>query len=347
MIPNIFISSTIQDLGHLRDSIRDLITELGYTPVMSEYGDIGYLPSSSAEESCYLALKDCHLAVIIIGKRYGSLSNNELSITHNEYRTARKRKIPVIFLVNEEVMSFKKVFDANTKNEELILPGMENPSKIFQLIKEFSGAEINNAFVQYSNVQSAKRNLKKQLAHIVGDLLSKQFDPVKGEIKDILSEISTLRHMLVKSDKELAKKYSNAFRFLLNEENVYLRDVIEIISGSLEEGVPELLDNPDLKSYLAKKEVNIKLLEGEELTQFLKLQAGQYPDIGLIMTGYFELPFDSGSGSVSIDNNYIIEPESADDTKVALGIGKKEFWANKNGEKYLEEIFSNLIEATI
>ena len=29
----------------------NLINELGYRPIMSEYGDIGYLPSSSAAES--------------------------------------------------------------------------------------------------------------------------------------------------------------------------------------------------------------------------------------------------------------------------------------------------------
>jgi len=50
MIPNVFVSSTISDFHHLRDAIRDTITELGYHPVMSEYGDIGYLPSVSAEE---------------------------------------------------------------------------------------------------------------------------------------------------------------------------------------------------------------------------------------------------------------------------------------------------------
>jgi len=114
MIPNIFISSTIEDLHHLRDSIRDLIQEIGYTPIMSEWDDIGYLPTTSAEESCYLTLQDCQIAIFIIGKRYGSISENGLSITHNEFRATRRSNIPVIFLVNEEVITFKKVHDANT-----------------------------------------------------------------------------------------------------------------------------------------------------------------------------------------------------------------------------------------
>ena len=66
MAPNIFISSTILDLADLRESIRDLLLDIGYNPVMSEYGEIGYLPSSSAEDSCYLALRDCQLAIVTL-----------------------------------------------------------------------------------------------------------------------------------------------------------------------------------------------------------------------------------------------------------------------------------------
>jgi hypothetical protein len=69
VIPNVFVSSTVRDLQHLRDAIRDAISELAYIPILSEFGDIGYLPQLSAPDSCYTAAKDCHLAVLIIGKR--------------------------------------------------------------------------------------------------------------------------------------------------------------------------------------------------------------------------------------------------------------------------------------
>ena len=84
MIPNIFISSTIQDLHYLRDAVRDTISDLGYFPIMAEYGDFGFQPTLSVEDSCYNSMKDSHLAIVIIGKRYGSKSSNNLSITHNE-----------------------------------------------------------------------------------------------------------------------------------------------------------------------------------------------------------------------------------------------------------------------
>ncbi len=233
MLPNVFISSTIQDISHLRDSVRDVIIEIGYTPIMSEYGDIGYLSESSAEESCYLALKDCQLAVFIIGKRHGSISKNGLSITHNEFRTTRERKLPIIFLVNDEVQSFKRVYDINENNGSMTFPGMDHPAKLFQLIQEFTDSESNNGFVTYNNVQSAKQNLKKQIAHIVGELLTKGFDPVKGEIKNILSEITTLRHILLKTSMRSQSNFHLHLDFCLMRRTSILRKSRKKFQGHL------------------------------------------------------------------------------------------------------------------
>src|SRR5689334_3413834 len=113
MIPYVFVSSTIEDLHHLRDAVRDVITDLAYHPVMSEYGDIGYLPTKSAVESCYTAMRECQLAVLIVGKRYGEIGNDGRSVTHNEFLAARDTGVPVICLVDREVLSYKKLFDAN------------------------------------------------------------------------------------------------------------------------------------------------------------------------------------------------------------------------------------------
>ena len=93
MVPSVFISSSIQDLHHLRDSIREAISSLEYSPVMSDYGDIGYLPTTSAEASCYNTMRDCDLAVLIVGKHYGTKSERGLSVTHNEMRTEIKKGI--------------------------------------------------------------------------------------------------------------------------------------------------------------------------------------------------------------------------------------------------------------
>lgn len=348
MKPNIFISSTINDLTHLRDSIRDLISELGYNPIMSEYGDVGYLPSESAEDSCYLAMKDCQMSIMIIGKRYGSISENGLSITHNEFRTARERKIPVIFLVNEEVLSFKRVFEANNKVTEMNFPGMENPSQIFELIREFSESKFNNGLIPYTNVQSAKSNLKKQIAHIVGDLLKRKFDPVQGEIKDILSEITTLRHILLKNEQEIAQQFLVAFRFLLNEENDYLKDIFETISGSLEIAVPEILKQNSFKSYLQFKEVKLTELDTKKALEKLNTKKSNevFKNEELVKISYSSLPYGPtiNGASISGKHNYDVKPISEEDNRVILAFGKKKVFANHNAMLLLNAMYDKLKE---
>jgi hypothetical protein len=350
MIPNIFISSTIHDLSHLRDSIRDLILELGYNPIMSEYGEIGFLPSESAEQSCYLALRDCQLSIVIIGKRYGSISENGLSITHNEFRTTRDKKIPVIFLVDAEVMSFKRVFDVNEYKENLTFPGMENPSKIFQLIREFSESKINNGLISFTNAQSAKNNLKKQLAHILGELLRKHFDSVPGEIKDILSEITTLRHILLKNEKDAARKFAIAFRFLLEEENYYLKEIIEMVSISLEEGVAVLIEKKTFSQFLEFHQVDINIVETSNAIQELEFSDNNSASIyekGLTTIFYSSLPYSTNKTAATFgaDAEYNIKPVSRNDKRVIIGIGSKHFYSNENGKKLLDAMCKTLQEA--
>lgn len=256
-----------------------------------------------------------------------------------------KKKIPIIFLINEEVQSFKRVYDINENKESLSFPGMDNPGKLFQIIQEFTDSELNNGFVNYSNVQSAKQNLKKQIAHIVGDLLTKHFDPVKGEIKDILSEITTLRHILLKNEQEVARKFSLAFRFLLNEENDYLKELTEMVSGSLEEGVPELLNSTNLKSYLTSNNVVIRILTPLEVRNELSnVNSTKAFNNGISKISFSSLPYSTLETIASFDGRpeYDIKPEDPNYNSVVFAIGKKIFWANSNAVKLCDAMFERL-----
>lgn len=345
MIPNIFISSTISDLTYLRDSIRDLINDLGYIPIMSEYGDIGYSPISSAEDSCYMTMKQCQLAILIIGKRYGTISKNELSVTHNEFKSAIENKLPVIFLVDQEMMSFKKVFESN--EEKINIPGVENPKSSFGFIREFMNSEINNGIITFSNTQSAKDNLRKQLAHIFGDLLKNKFDPTKGEIKDILSEISTLKHILLKNEKELAEKFSKAFRFLLEEKNKYLKDIGETVSGSLEAAVQDLLDSPSFSDYLSKRGVEVKVVSIQHFHELYQKGGIFYEDIfnnGIESVCHNVLPYETIRTKASLGSTpeYDIKSEYDHTNRLVFAYGKKKFWGDKNAFKLLDTIYESL-----
>ena len=111
MTPNIFVSSTISDLHYLRDALKEQISLIGYNPILAEYGDIGY--------SCLKAISESQLAVFIVGKRYNLNQQKEVSITHQEFKTAKEKRKPSIFLIDKEVHSYKKVHDHDSSNTNL------------------------------------------------------------------------------------------------------------------------------------------------------------------------------------------------------------------------------------
>lgn len=326
MIPSVFVSSTIQDLHHLRDAIREAVSDLAYAPVMSEYGDVGYLPTSSAQDSCYASLRQCQLAIVIIGKRYGSLAANGLSVTHNEFRAARENGIPVICLADQEVFAYKPVFDANSGS--IVIPAMDQPERTFAFIQEVMDSQVNNGVVPYTTVSSARIQLKLQIAHFVGELLRRKLDPTTGEIKDILSEIKTLRHELVATPERESLRFIRAVRFLLEDQCDDLRNVLQSLCGSLENGVPVLLESDSIATFVLK--ATKKAPELIEATTVIELE--EY-----LHSHEREFFFSSRLQGM-------VPPDPAV-SFFAVRIGGTAFVANRSGLDRIEQSFSRFLRA--
>ena len=255
VIPNVFVSSTISDLHYLRDGIRDAIGEISYNPVMSEHGDIGYIHNGRADQACYVAMRQCHIAIVIVGKRYGSIMEG-ISVTHKEFRTAKENEIPLITFVDADVMGFKKVYDAHpTADLWDKFDEMEGAHNIFALINEITSSDIYNGIIEFRSASDAKNLLKKQLAHFVGDRLTEIFRPVKSDVHEILAEVKALRKQLAEDPKNKEGKPTNdayyiALRFLLEERNKDYTKFVEVLFGDLDlaasgiqnaESIPELI----------------------------------------------------------------------------------------------------------
>lgn len=251
MVPYVFVSSTIDDLHHLRDALRDAIIELAYHPVLSEYGDVGYLPTKSAVESCYFTMRECQIAVLILGKRYGSVMEDGRSVTHSEFLAARQAQVPVICLVDREILAYKKVFDSN-RGLGITVPGMDAAEKTFALIDEITRAAANNAVLGFTTVGEARSLLKGQLAHMTGDFLRRGQDPVKADVRDVLAEIKTLRHELTAGTDRRAPLFMRAVRYLLDESHAAYREVVEVLFDTIEAAVPELLAHASFGDVVVK-----------------------------------------------------------------------------------------------
>jgi hypothetical protein len=329
MIPSVFITSTIADLQHLREAIKETIEELAYRPVLSEFGDIGYLPRTTAEDSCYQAMRDCQIAVLIVGKRYGDLSVNGYSVTHNEFLTARAESKPVVCLADREVLSFKKVFDqAKNSKTPPDFPEMDSPSKTFTLLHDLMNAPVNNGILPYGSVAEAKKLLKTQLAHIFGDLLRVKSDPVKAGINDVLSEIMTLRQELRHQGID-SRPFLRTIRFLLDDANSHFRDLVRNIDGDVEFAVPRLLESNTFDEYLEKA--------GITLTVEDKLYSTRMEDISPI-------DVNAKTATAFIVPHLRIFDTTAVQTAVVCSYSDKNMKMNETAKTFFDEAFSRLKE---
>src|ERR1043165_785810 len=72
----VFVSSTYYDLKHIRRNLENFLDDMGYEPVLFESGDIPFEHTLEIDDSCYKEIENCHMQILIIGNRYGSIASN-------------------------------------------------------------------------------------------------------------------------------------------------------------------------------------------------------------------------------------------------------------------------------
>lgn len=252
MVPSVFISSTVEDLRHVRDAVRATVDEVGYRPVMSEYAEIGYMSGDAAEGSCYKTVDECQIVVLIIGKRHGSQSkvDNERTVTENEFDAAIKSYARIITLVDQDVWTFKKVYESNSPSTTVKFPGMNDPVRTFNFLNRVSASPTRNAIIPFSNASEVRDIIKRQFAIMVYGLLSEKTSTTSASVNDILCEVKTMRMAMEKNGKPDAK-FMAAIRFLLDDENVQMRNLIkEAKAGPIEAAIPKIEECENLEAFL-------------------------------------------------------------------------------------------------
>jgi hypothetical protein len=241
MTPKVFVSSTIEDLAAVRESVRNLILSLGYTPIMSEYNDFGSTPTEAATRICYQAVRKCDVGIVIIAKRYGTkdvISNK--SITHNEYLVMRESRIPHFVFVESEALSYQNVYFKNQGEgaSTIVFPNVDQPDDLFGFIREVSTSETGNLRIEFDGQNSLCEAIKNQLARHFAELLRDRSDPASKNIDKLMNELMALRRSVEENkdhnDSRTFLKISNQLR---NDTANNYRKYLEEICGGFEEGV--------------------------------------------------------------------------------------------------------------
>lgn len=98
----VFISSTYSDLKEERSLVMQTIMSLNCIPAGMEL-----FPASNAEQFEFIKriINDCDYYVLIIGGRYGSLSEDGISYTEKEFDYAREKGLPILAFLHSDLES--------------------------------------------------------------------------------------------------------------------------------------------------------------------------------------------------------------------------------------------------
>src|SRR5258708_7074853 len=94
----VFISSTYADLKEERRAVTQTVIELDCIPAGMEL-----FPAADEEQMAFIkrVIDDCDYYLLIIGGKYGSVSESGISYTEQEYDYAITRGLKVIALLHE------------------------------------------------------------------------------------------------------------------------------------------------------------------------------------------------------------------------------------------------------
>lgn len=164
-----FVSSTCYDLSQIRADLRDFASSLGYEPVLSELDTFPVNPSINTVSNCLGAVKDrADLFVLVVGGRYGSVSQSGLSITNLEYLEAVAKGIPIFVFVKHEIVTLLPTWKANPTAD--FSHAVDTP-KLFEFVDSLRTKGQVWVF-PFSSAQELTGTLRRQLSYLVGECLA-------------------------------------------------------------------------------------------------------------------------------------------------------------------------------
>lgn len=263
--PRIFISSTFYDLQYAREDLGNFISGFGFEAIRSESGSIGYTPGVELDESCYAAMRESDMAVLIVGGRYGSPVSGEkpgtdgfkkfTSITRREFNTAVEHNVPVFIFIKEDVYNEYQLFKRNKKEIEdsaLTLKFVAvDHINVFRFIDDIQLTPKMPVF-SFKSISEIKNILKLQWADMFRKYLlslRQQTSAIRGVepfISQIYGSLQEMKIMLQKvgeatlADKPQAMEDVRGRQFVENAANK-IASAFEFVSSLKDENIHDYI----------------------------------------------------------------------------------------------------------
>ena len=168
-LPNVFVSSTMYDLSHLRGRLSGFIEGLGWNAVMAERGSFAIdANETTVENSLRNVRENSDIFVMVVGARYGSVDPGaDESVTSLEFRVAQACGVPAYVFVDSSVLPLLRMWRSNPDAD---YSDVVDTPRVFEFIDSFHGGGAVWTF-PFSTAEDIVDTLRTQFAYLVQDAL--------------------------------------------------------------------------------------------------------------------------------------------------------------------------------
>lgn len=251
----VFISSTYSDLKEERSCVMKTIMSLNCIPAGMEL-----FPASNAEQFEFIkrVIDDCDYYILIVGGRYGSLTEEGISYTEKEFEYAKQKGLPILAFLHCDLDSIPLGKSEKDPKKRELLNSFREKVSTGRLIQFWSNPEelagkvatsLSITIMQYpaigwvrANMQSTveslqqENELRKQLAEIKAYVVKLEKEREENEALKKLASLDdkvTIRFNHIRWSPTIKQDITNAHEFTITWGELF-----ESIS-------PRLMDNPN------------------------------------------------------------------------------------------------------
>lgn len=216
----VFVSSACYELRDLRAAIKEWLTQLGLTPMMSEEGGFPHVDGMPPYATCLRVLEECPLVIGVIDRNYGYAfddwgpysKHRGRSPTHAELSHALDLGKRVLLYVHNDTWNFYEIWRKNTDAFKISAPrGLDEATlQMFQELKERSPAPWIEHFADVTELQcSLNREFVNQLyVHLrdrekqTGDLAAYLLEKIVEAAPEVREQIAAGLNPSLVMDRE-------------------------------------------------------------------------------------------------------------------------------------------------
>lgn len=168
--PTVFISSTFYDLKQIGDDLKSIIEkDLGLEALLSEYDSFPLDPSIGTVDNCLRAVQErADIFVLIVGARYGSITENGKSVTNLEYLRAKEKGVPIYVFIDKRIMHSISLW---RDNPSMNFSSTVDTPELFSFVDKLMS--IDNVWIhEFELANEISERIKNQFSYLFYDSLT-------------------------------------------------------------------------------------------------------------------------------------------------------------------------------